>query len=651
MARKSSRNTAAKPVQKRDLPVRSTRSTVSLAIQATPSPTPSVRPVPRVKLRFNEDSYRMLQHLVSSEKVPIKANKPTDRLFGLEEVPTFYPTEEQFRHPDIYISSLRQHAEQYGMCKIVPPSSFKPEFAINLKNFRFKTEVQKLNHLGAKARASNNFIEKLRIFQEQNGNFFKLPVFYSKTVDLYRLKLLTQEFGGYDLIVLEKKWAQVGRRLGYNPSECTSLSYGLRNIYEAHVLPYEKYISNASALGEKIAGACTVCRTSVQGSRSPILECEQCSRLFHGKCLEPKITEDHGVSFYCYACLRDYEPAFGFDSGSEYSLSEFLSKAFRFKQAYVDENAGNHKNQFPLDDAASSSFEEHWIERKFWDQIGSAMKELSVEYASDLQGSYYGSGFPTPETKPNDPMAYHPWNLNNLSANPSNLLTFLADSNSGMTVPWIYIGMLFSAFCWRTEDHYTYSVNYQHWGSPKTCYSTPASHADQFEEAFKKRAPSLFEKDPDLLYQLVTMLSPADLREEGVPVYAATQRPGEFIVTFPRAFYCGFNHGLNFSEAVNFSPTDWLPHGLECIAQYKLLNRSPVFSHDELLFHVASVATSLSEASPLYQPLLDMISREEKARTTASKHTKHIVNKPFPLAGPKTSPSASSAIPTASYPP
>ena len=54
----------------------------------------------------------------------------------------------------------------------------------------------------------------------------------------------------------------------------------------------------------------------------------------------------------------------------------------------------------------------------------------------------------------------------------------------------------------------------------------------------------------------------------GVHVVHAVQEPGQFIVTFPRAFHSGFSHGWNCAEAVNFAPLDWLAYGAEAVQHY-----------------------------------------------------------------------------------
>ena len=50
----------------------------------------------------------------------------------------------------------------------------------------------------------------------------------------------------------------------------------------------------------------------------------------------------------------------------------------------------------------------------------------------------------------------------------------------------LYIGMLFATFAWHVEDHYLYSINYQHLGAAKTWYGVPASDADAFEDVARR---------------------------------------------------------------------------------------------------------------------------------------------------------------------
>ena len=185
---------------------------------------------------------------------------------------------------------------------------------------------------------------------------------------------------------------------------------------------------------------------------------------------------------------------------------------------------------------------------------------------------------------------------------------------SGMTVPWLYVGMCFSTFCWHNEDHYAYSANFQHFGATKTWYGIPGKDAYTFEAAMRKAVPELFESQPDLLFQLVTILPPDQLRKAGVEVYALDQRAGEFVITFPQAYHAGFNHGFNFNEAVNFAPADWEPFGETGVQRLQEFRRQPCFCHDELLLTAAAADTSIKTAKWLAPALKRTLERELRER-------------------------------------
>ena len=87
---------------------------------------------------------------------------------------------------------------------------------------------------------------------------------------------------------------------------------------------------------------------------------------------------------------------------------------------------------------------------------------------------------------------------------------------NGINLPWLYIGMRYATFCWHYEDLMLNSLNYNHWGAPKQWYSVPVSHLTKFEKVCKQKLAGLLEKDPNLLHDMVTMVSPAFLAQHKV---------------------------------------------------------------------------------------------------------------------------------------
>lgn len=65
---------------------------------------------------------------------PTAAREPVRKLsrpHGISDAPTYCPTAEEWRDPLEYMKKISPEASQYGICKIIPPDSWNPDFAID----------------------------------------------------------------------------------------------------------------------------------------------------------------------------------------------------------------------------------------------------------------------------------------------------------------------------------------------------------------------------------------------------------------------------------------------------------------------------------------------------------------------------------------
>ncbi len=530
--------------------------------------------------------------------------------------PVLTPSPTEFEDPMAYLSrpDVAKLGAEYGLIKVVPPTGWQPPFLLS-PSFRFHTRLQRLSDLGITTRSRAFFRRNINRFLKMR-NRRTLRLFFSVAKDIhgqrrriyyYDLYAAVDRAGGYDRV----DWAALNAEFGVPPR-----NRQLQEEYNVNIKAYAVFLASTTfqkfvckdanepvtkrtarmaspdqdvdddllvKRAPRLSGDenCKVCGLNDRPEET--LLCDNCDQAYHMRCLNPQLEKVPATSWFCDTCLIGTgEYGFQEDVDLKYTLPEFYQLCREFDQEFADQY--NNGEQLTIDK----------IEAKFWDFVDREKSDLEVKYGADIHNLTPGeiSGFPMANTPAlathQGALQYeqHPFNLTKLPFARGLLMEHINTSISGMTVPWIYIGSLLLTFCWHVEDHYTLSINYCHFGATKKWYGIPSLQALQFEELMKKSAPDLFQRQPDLLHQLVTLLSPMTLVDKGIRCVYADQNPNEFVITYPKVYHSGFNCGFNFNEAVNFTIEPWLEFGEQAIVDYKEIQKENVFNHYQLIENI-----------------------------------------------------------------
>jgi protein Jumonji len=158
----------------------------------------------------------------------------------LVEAPVFRPTEKEFKDPMRYIERIRREAEPFGMCKIIPPSSFKPECNVD-DDMRFTAYNQyihrMMNRWGQSAKemaAITKYLETQNVTIKPSNH----PLVGGVEIDLPALYPAVQSFGGLTEVIQRKKWGKIADFLRV-PKGTQDRGNKLDDVYCKFLLPYD----------------------------------------------------------------------------------------------------------------------------------------------------------------------------------------------------------------------------------------------------------------------------------------------------------------------------------------------------------------------------------------------------------------------------
>ncbi|XP_063910266.1 protein Jumonji [Zophobas morio] len=507
----------------------------------------------------------------ATEVLPVKLpDFPLGGCGQLVEAPTFHPNEKEFQDPIEYIEKIRPKAEQFGICRIIPPSTFKPECKVtdDMRFTAYNQYVHKMLH-----RWGPNFKELMAIkkyLSTQNISLTHPPWIGGMEIDLPRLYQTVQSLGGLKEVIEKKKWPKVSDAMKI-PKSAQDRVTKLDDIYCKYLLPYDTL---SPAEREKLFDE--VETDWAKRESKSLLKAQQN--------VDENSTEMESES--------DDEAEECIVKGRSMALNAFYRIARNTMSMWF-------KNPEPLAEE---------VELEFWKHVTLKQNHICV-HSGSIDSGNWGYGFAVSK---NSPFARHSWNLKVLTNNSGSVLRAMGPV-MGVTVPTLHVGMVFSSCCWYRDPHSLPWIEYLHTGGNKIWYGVPNSTGTAFHAALKSLVPNYCRNKSLWLPSDTVMVPPNLLIDNGVSLCRIVQEPGQFIVVFPKVFTSSLSTGYVVSESVYFAPPYWLKTGRTVFDELRNSCEPSMFSFDRLLLSIVNDARSNVEVLRQIIPAVQELCDKEKA--------------------------------------
>lgn len=201
-------------------PAEDTRKTRATATRKKPSePTESVE----VKIPFRNESKKLAKVTPEKSDIGTRKRSVTKRtavtpplsydLSSLIEAPVFHPNEKEFNDPLEYLEKIRPECERFGICRIVPPSSFKPECQVT-DAMRFTAHNQYIHRMFRRRGSNSRILEAIHLhLRGLNIDYQPAPCIGGIEVDLPGLYQAVQDLGGPGHVLENNLWSKVSDML------------------------------------------------------------------------------------------------------------------------------------------------------------------------------------------------------------------------------------------------------------------------------------------------------------------------------------------------------------------------------------------------------------------------------------------------------